>query len=399
MCLLGSILAVRAFEDPDLIHHCGDAKALALGLPPGKDYDSGSEGHQHYAPAPAPVLKLESYSQPSGFGISGGHYNLLESAGHKSQSSHGYAVTAGLQNYGKVSEGIKYFSPPPVVHYSAPAPILTYAKPQPQPHYQITKLAPALTYSSHHSESNYASHNDHSSIKYVSAPTISYHQAPVYHQPAPKLILQEQKIAAPVYASYSSHSDYAAKENSASSYSSYSLPAIKTISQPIHTVSYAAPAVSVAPVASYSQYGHGAISSGHGAISSGHGSASSYSNINIASSHKAVPVHYSAPVTKVVAAAPVVKIVGAPAVASYVSAPVASHGYSSGDAHSSISYSSGAKIASPVAYHTVAQAAPATYTSYVTPVVKSSVKAIAKPVKIKHSEYYVSLPMPTLWAS
>lgn len=266
----------HALEDPDLIRHGGDARALALGLPPSRDYLPIAKPAPviHYDPAPA-IITTKTIAAPS-ISYSGGGYSSSGGAAYSSgysqqvgshygggggyQSGGGsvvyasalpiykqqqnYAVTEGYGGYARASlakipvKGVKYAVPsikiaPPL--YSAP-------------------VATGQSYYSSNSHNDYSSSQQSSSGGYsYSSPAVKLTSVKVV-APSPSL----SYISAPVYRSgYANSADYSSG-GSGSSYSSgggysYAAPAVK--------LSYAAPVTKIAaPVLSLT---HGGYSSGY----------------------------------------------------------------------------------------------------------------------------------------
>lgn len=502
-------MAVRALEDPDLIRHCGDAKALALGLSSSKHH--GAEGiaygnnHVHSAPE----IKYESYNIPTqthGYihsdavqqsdyqaTVQQADYQKSDKSGSALQSGysypvpgirlsypsanlhqhghHGYAVSAGLSNYANQKSSInhgnihsytipsaKTYLPPVTKSYVAPIAHQTYSTlAYAQPNIKsVTKLTsiPSLAIYKSQSESSYSDENSYSSSQYISAaPAVSLHTHPVYNLPIHTATISKQIHGPQV--SYS-------KENfEASSHSSYSAPvikysaAVKTISQPIV---YSAPSVTYSGLSTGSADYQNSAESHHNSKSSDSSSAIFSASPPVSSHGHTASITYSSPVNQQIIHTPVHKVVAAPAVTGYVSTPAISfsgglQSYVSGlqqNRHASSHDSSQASSSGPVAQSTVsfsngnshhhsgglANPAIQTYhheskpvvntvkyssapdvsssqyisaghdsgnsgnqhgiastgahTTYVTPVIKTSVKTAAKPIKIKHSEYYVS---------
>ncbi|GLV38740.1 hypothetical protein CBL_05739 [Carabus blaptoides fortunei] len=382
LCLVANLLAVRALEDPDLIRHCGDAKALALGLSPSsKHYGSSGDiavnNHVHSVPE----IKFESYRLPSQSHHSGAGQQQSAYAGAVQQSDysgsiqqssysypvptiglsypsaniqqsghHGYTAGEGLSNYANhkssinignihsyTAPNVKAYLPPleksyaaPIEHQTYSTPILSYAEPNIKSVTKLTSIPSLSIYnsqSSSQSESGYSAENSYSSSQYLSAgPAVSLHAGAVYNSPVHTATISKQVIPSKSLFTVNPQASYSKENFEASSRSSYSAPVIKysvadkTISQPI---------VYSGPSAIYTG-GNNGISNYQNFAKSHHNSISSDSSSAIFSASPAVSslgrghsasITYTKPVNQYVIHAPVHKVVSAPAVTSYISTP------------------------------------------------------------------------------
>ncbi|XP_065163389.1 uncharacterized protein [Atheta coriaria] len=293
-----SALLASALEDPDLIRHGGDAKALALGLPPSGGYHSHSHSHYahsapvYHAPAyhsyhsapvvhsapvyhqqqvAAPVLKLhhhpQSYAVTKGLSDFGGqHYAKLAHVAHVAPVAKiATPVTYAAATTHSVSSGYHYPAPskqlalPVAVKEpdngylpSLPGTFKSYSSGNSYAHISapvVSKLtysapAPAPVY-------NYKVAVPAPVVKYTPAPApVVKYTAPVinYHAPAPvvkyeapvikyaaPVVKYEAPVVKQVYQAPSYHHDAHASSHSYQQYASH--------------ISHVAPAKIVAPIA------------------------------------------------------------------------------------------------------------------------------------------------------
>ncbi|KAB0798345.1 hypothetical protein PPYR_09338 [Photinus pyralis] len=325
------IVAASALEDPDLIRNCGDARALALGIPA----SGHSEGIVYAAPKAAPLVA--TYSSPL-YASYSGHSNAYASGGSHYSGGNSYAYTSAVPVVKKV------VAAPAIATYSAPVSYALDAS-HSGAHGGYDAASSYSSQISHDAHSGYASHGSYggASLNYA-VPLVS--KVAVAPAPVVKYATPVAKTVVTDYVSSGlSHDSHADSYNSLYSSHLFAAPAVK-VAAPVVTVTAAPIAKTV--VADYS--------------SSGASHAGSYNNLY--SSHVvaapavkvAAPViasHYAAPIAKTVVtdyvnsgashagsynnlysshvvaapavkvAAPVISVTAAPVIASHYAAPIA----------------------------------------------------------------------------